>query len=308
MGELQYNVTEQEVCTHKVERSCIKRNEKVCAPVPRVSCEVVAYPDCNNVPTVTTQRSDKTQDQSLITKECTQDSVEVLEEVKQMPVCTTVTKQQCDSKWVLKDGEKVWDGNENCRDVSWEDCTLEDGVVKEEVPTFSCKDGETITYPTPVIMSEDITSYERTCKPQGHPVCATSNKEECTNVEWEECTEEAKETCIPVTFRIPYQTFLHTLRCSISDDYPSTEPAPVPTPTVVKQTTTTAKTTKPTPAIVKQTTTAPTTPEPTAVNKDCVCKREVNRCYECEVDCQSNCSDLSIEVGRCFSKVACKNW
>merc|ERR1712105_107136 len=161
------------------------------------------------------------------------------------------------------DGEKVWDGNENCRDVSWEDCTLEDRIVKEEVPTFSCKNGKTITYPTPVIMSEDITSYDRTCQPQGHPVCTTRNEVECTNVEWEECTEEAKETCIPVTFRIPYQKFHHILRCSISHDYPSTQPAPVPTPAVVKQTTTTT-----------------TTPEPTEVNKDCVCKREVNRCYE----------------------------
>merc|ERR1712147_559531 len=161
--------------------------------------------------------------------------------------------------------------------------------------TFSCKNGATISYPTPVIMSEDITSYERTCKPQGHPVCTTRNEVECTNVEWEECTEEAKETYIPVTFRIPYQTFLHTLRCSISNDYPSTEAIPAPTPAVVKQTTTKAPT--PSPTTPAPTTPAPTTPTPTTVNKDCVCKREVNRCYECEVDCHANCSDLSNEVG-----------
>ena len=51
------------------------------------------------------------------------------------------------------------------------------------------------------------------------------------------------------------------------------------------------------PAVVKQTTTTPTTLEPTRVNKDCVCKCEVNRCFECEEDCQSNCSDLCVEVG-----------
>ena len=215
-GELQYNVTTKHVCTHSVQRSCIKRNKEVCVPLPRVSCEVVAYPDCNNLPTVTTQRCDKTQDQSLITKECKQDGVEVLEEVKQMPVCTTVTKQQCDSKWVINDqGEKVWDGNENCRDVSWEDCTLEDRVVKEEVPTFSCNDAEVLTYDTPVIKSEDVTSYDWTCQPRANPVCTQTEVVECTNVEWEECREEVKEACIPITTNIPYQEYLHTLRCTV---------------------------------------------------------------------------------------------
>merc|ERR1712129_490706 len=197
-GELQYNTSTMDVCTHKVERICTKKTEQVCIPVPKISCEVVAYADCNNRPTISTQRCDTTEKDTFVPKHCSQDGVEVLEEVKQMPVCTTVTKQQCDSKWVINDqGEKVWDGNENCRDVSWEDCTLVDKVITEEV-----------------------TTYSRTCQPTGNPVCAQTSVTQCTNVEWEECREEVRETCNPITFNIPFQTFHHTLRCSISNDDP----------------------------------------------------------------------------------------
>jgi len=220
-SELQYNTSTTDVCTHKVERICTKKTEQVCIPVPKVSCEVVAYADCNNQPTVSTQRCDTTEKDTFVPKDCSQDGVEVLEEVKQMPVCTTVTKQQCDSKWVINDqGEKVWDGNENCRDVSWEDCTLEDKVITEEVPTYSCVNGNTLTYSSHVAMSKKVTSYSRTCQPTGNPVCTTTNVNACTNVEWEECREEVRETCNPITFNIPFQTFHHTLRCSISNDDP----------------------------------------------------------------------------------------
>ena len=34
-----------------------------------------------------------------MSKECKPDKVVVLEEVKKIPVCITVTKQQCDSRW-----------------------------------------------------------------------------------------------------------------------------------------------------------------------------------------------------------------
>ena len=62
-----------------------------------------------------------------------------LTETKQMPVCVPVTKQQCDSKWEVQvnaetgEMEKVWAGNENCREVTWEDCSLETREVTQQV-------------------------------------------------------------------------------------------------------------------------------------------------------------------------------
>ena len=48
---------------------------------------------------------------------------------------------------------KVWTGNESCSDISWEDCILEDRVVKEA---------------------------------RGDLVCTQSNEMKCTEVECEE--------------------------------------------------------------------------------------------------------------------------
>ena len=74
-----------------------------------------------------------------------------LTETKQMPVCVPVTKQQCDSKWEVRvnaetgEMEKVWAGNENCREVTWEDCKLVDTDMTEEVPVKTCVDVSVLT-------------------------------------------------------------------------------------------------------------------------------------------------------------------
>ena len=191
----------------------------MCVPVPKEDCKIVKFLECDKKPLLSNQRCDKTEREYFVTHDCKQDGVEVLEEAKKMPVCTTVTKQQCDSKWVINNqGEKVLDGNENCKDVSWEDCTLEDRVITEEVPTYTCNNGETLTYSSHIVKEEDVTSYRKTCQPRGNPVCTQSNEIECTTVEWDDCRDELIETCKPFIFNIPYQTFHHTLRCSIEHE------------------------------------------------------------------------------------------
>ena len=188
----------------------------MCVPVPKEDCKIVKFLECDKKPLLSNQRCDKTERDYFVTHDCKQDGVEVLEEAKKMPVCTTVTKQQCDSKWVINNqGEKVWDGNENCKDVSSEDCTLEDRVITEEVPTYTCCTGETLPFSSNKIMEEEVTSYERTCQPKGIPVCTKKNERECITIEWEECKDEIVETCKTLTLNNPYQTFHHILRCSI---------------------------------------------------------------------------------------------
>ena len=75
---------------------------------------------------------------------------QILTEVKMMPVCENVTKQHCDTKWVLNAaGEKVWAGNENCKEVTWEDCSLQPRNVTTEVETYDCTEATTaILYQT----------------------------------------------------------------------------------------------------------------------------------------------------------------
>ena len=137
-------------------------------------------------------------------------------EIKQMPVCVNVTKQQCDSKWAINDqGEKVWVANENCRDVTWENCRLEDREVVENVPIKKCFDGEDETFLYPVVKEETLTSYKRECVVGGGAVCETQEVTECVDVSWIDCTEKVKTDCKPVTIHTPWQEYEHLLRCNV---------------------------------------------------------------------------------------------
>ena len=133
-----------------------------------------------------------------------------------MPQCKNVTKEQCDSKWVInKDGEKVWAGNENCKNVTWEDCSLQLVDVTQEVTSWECKDGEPIEYILPVKKNTEVTTMETSCKAEPYPDCKTAQKQECKEVEWEECKDSLVTKCFPVQFQIPFQRYDHRLRCTL---------------------------------------------------------------------------------------------
>ena len=181
---IEYNVTTRTVCRHKVENVCQKKKEEVCIPVMKMTCGLVAYNDCSTKPLASTQRCDKVEENTFVSKECKPDKVVVLEEVKKIPVCTTVTKQQCDSRWkVTEEGLKVWDGKENCRNVSWEDCLLEEKIMKEDIATYSCVESDILPYPSLLVKTEDIESYERLCQVTGNTVCTYQENTQCTIVE-----------------------------------------------------------------------------------------------------------------------------
>ena len=135
-----------------------------------------------------------------------------------MPVCVNVTKQQCDTKWVIKyDGEKVWAGNENCRDVTWEDCTLEEREVTIEVPTYDCAPAQNpILFQTVEHKPAKVTVIRRECKPVAQPVCKVTTQRKCEEVEWEDCEENVDPHCVDTLFKIPYQEYNHLIRCPVS--------------------------------------------------------------------------------------------
>jgi len=277
-SELKHNISIQEICTYKVEKLCLTKAEEVCIPVPRIMCEHVTHTDCQHkVKTIANQRSDKTEERNFISKKCKEEGVAFLEEVSKVPGCKTVTKQHCDSNWVINElGEKVWDNNDNCKDVSYEDCTLVDKVITVEVPKLKCEDSDVLPYHFPVFKSMDVSAHEWTCAPTADNVCTQTEEKECINMEWEECTETVKETCIPITFNIPYQTYDHFLRCNIDDNLPMhQEEVSIPNEEKYKSL--------------------------------CECLTSSNSCSMCEVDCGSECRDLTGDGQKCFSKLACQS-
>ena len=80
--------------------------------------------------------------------------------IKLVPKCVEVTRQDCVTKWrVTSGGQKVWDGNENCTPVKWQNCTL------HEVPKA---------------FNQTYTSCSRTGKPIPSLVCNLVEKKRLT--------------------------------------------------------------------------------------------------------------------------------
>ena len=214
--EVTYSALNETVCGHRVERTCTPQQQRVCTTVPQTVCSLELGSDCSSQGETVTQRCDTSEERLFTPKQCQIDEIKLLNETKQMPVCEPVTKQVCDSKWVInEDGEKVWDGNQNCREVTWEDCKLVERVVSEEVPTYSCQDDTAIPYIAPVVREEQVTYNTRTCAVVGGSVCTVSHVQECTTVEWTDCVETVVSECQEVTVRMPEQTRNHLLRCTV---------------------------------------------------------------------------------------------
>ena len=145
--QVQYNESLIELCSYHVKSSCVKRKQQICQDVPVHSCKIVGYTDCQEIPTVEAVDDDKVVINQFSPQECVPGPVEVLTEMKNMPVCVDVTKQQCDSKWkVTEYGQKVFVSNENCHDVTWQECTMQLQPVTTDVPTWTCAPASPVLY------------------------------------------------------------------------------------------------------------------------------------------------------------------
>ena len=103
--------------------------------------------------------------------------------------CRNVTRQHCTSLWKVVKGEKVWAGNEDdCRDVTWEECKPVPIKVEWEVPFMNCTDQE---YP---YMSFENTTIEvmadtMDCRVEKRVVCTPKSGSKCANITFSTCTE-----------------------------------------------------------------------------------------------------------------------
>jgi len=222
-SEILYNTSHHQICTFRTTRTCTTHKNSACVSVPVTECEVVGYADCSNAPFTGIYHDDVVHTHQFVPKECHQSGQETLIEHHKTAVCQNVTKQQCDSKWVINSqGEKVWDGNENCRDITWEDCHLEDVPSSVTVPTYTCGDLDPISYNVPEFTEVEVTGYRSTCAAAAYPVCTTTHVQKCADVEYEECADTIEPVCfggdkgdgdVGMVIRIPYQTYDHRLKC-----------------------------------------------------------------------------------------------
>ena len=230
-SEVQYNVTRANICTHRKHRACTRKTAPACVSIPVVECAATPVVDCARIAfTAGTFRDDTTVTKRFVPRLCGRRGSRTIVKVHKTPVCRRVTKQQCETKWV-KDpatGRKVWAGNENCKEVSREDCALAETSKNFRLPVWSCQAMVPIFYSVPTVREVKVTGYRRECTASVQPVCATRMQQMCTDVEFEECSDTVERICYGcdddgsnnntsnpgcLEFRIPYQTHDHRFKC-----------------------------------------------------------------------------------------------
>ena len=102
--------------------------------------------------------------------------------------CQNVTRQQCASLWKIINGEKVWAGNEDCRDVTWEECKPQTVSVKWLVPQMNCTD-QTYTYLTFQNQTTTLKTEEEKCKVEKRTVCERVTRKSCSMIDLKNCSE-----------------------------------------------------------------------------------------------------------------------
>ena len=216
-SEILYNVTTADVCTYRASRVCTKKLNSACVGIPQQSCSVVGYSKCASEAFSKLVHDDTVESLPFTGKTCVEDGFETLNEHHKTPVCHNVTREQCDSKWVLNAlGEKVWAGNENCEERTYEECELVDVPNPVQVPVYRCYDDGTIFYNIPVLKEIEVSGYITKCAAAAYAECTTTTHQECVEVEYEECTDILEPFCFgSMEFRVPYQTYDHRLKCIV---------------------------------------------------------------------------------------------
>merc|ERR1712036_14266 len=132
---------ERKVCKTSFTKDCQPVTESDCMEVTELRCELELTTNCSMDWTmkdsIESLMSVKTKD----LKNCTKEMV-IEYHNKTIYDCKNVTKRHCTTLWTVNDlGEKVWAGNEDdCRDVTWEECNPVEKKVPKSVAQMVCED------------------------------------------------------------------------------------------------------------------------------------------------------------------------
>ena len=134
--------------------------------------------ELNECQAVTAQKDLKNCTKTMMPKVHTKDVYE----------CKDVTKQHCTTVWEIIKGKKVWTGNNDCKDVTWEECKAVKKDVTFLVPVMKCESE-----------SHDYMDYEQQARPdqaratecevKAEQVCRPVTTEKCADIKYKVCTE-----------------------------------------------------------------------------------------------------------------------
>merc|ERR1712037_1031391 len=204
-------------CTATFPKIRESKSEEVCEIVTTLKCEIEGYTECKMEMVPVQYNGFKMEDKEFVPQTCeVKPKMEMHKKLK--PECKNVTKQNCVTKWVVKpSGQKVWDGNEDCEEVEWEECKLVEYLVPFEVPKITCTPGEEIPWMDCVDDTKTQMTSKMTCEPKSTVSCSPETTELCIPVRWEEFRQEPKPECsIGKVFK-PRQEVSHKKKCLLPD-------------------------------------------------------------------------------------------
>jgi len=204
-------------CTATFPKIREAKTEKVCESVTTLNCEIKGYTECKMEMVAVQYKGFKMEDKEFVPQTCIEDEVEEFH-TKMRPECKNVTKQNCVTKWVVKpSGQKVWDGNEDCEEVTWEECNLVPYQAPFIVPQIDCTAGEIIPWTDCVDDTKTQMTSKMTCEPKSAVQCSPQTERKCIFVYWEEFRQEPVPECKPASVNKPRQEVSHKKKCLLPD-------------------------------------------------------------------------------------------
>ena len=197
---------ERSVCETHFQKSCQPVRVSDCMNVTELQCEVSSqlasvytgnmrivqvnlFTTCSMNWTMKDNVESVMRVNTVELKNCTKDMV-VEYHNKTIYDCRNVTKRHCTTLWTVNEqGEKIWAGNEDdCRDVTWEECKPQTVSVQWLVPQMNCT-AQAFTYLTFQNQTNIVKTEEESCTVEKRTVCERVNRKACSMINFKNCTE-----------------------------------------------------------------------------------------------------------------------
>jgi len=211
--DLSYIPSPYSCCQSKVSIECSEEVEQVCIPLEKMVCEIVGWSDCKMTPCPVTVSHPQPESHQFVEKECNMVPHNI-SHVKVLPKCENVTKRICTTLWDRdEEGNPVWKGEDDCKDVSWLECHDEEVDVVLETVKSECEDLDPITYKTCSNATTEEIHMCTECEAKAVSDCHVETTESCVDVTVKSCKPVTIDDCSPTDYLIPSQEFVHQDKC-----------------------------------------------------------------------------------------------
>merc|ERR1712096_581226 len=205
-------------CTTVYEPNCQRKFKKICMDVTDTICKPFAKPNYNN--DSQTNPGQGGPDNSGFDNGNKESGPHGSGSgPKKPPHCENKTSLNCETGWKVVNGQKVWSGEEDCEEVTWQDCKLVDKEVDFPALESVCSPSPSEEYAAPANRTVNVKVPMPNFEIVQKPICEAVTTNECVDVPYDDCSEPIrKEECREFRVRKPKQDFIHKKKCLLPQD------------------------------------------------------------------------------------------